>query len=441
MMGAEEEFAKFLENYLAETPAGVEGDAQMRAGLAAPITTLTRESVMKDTLTDEEIDSWFEYFGWNLWDVIRSRASEGESGLIPRQQYETLAFVQQWATYPDLVRALTAKLGPEGVIALGRSMRTEVGSKVNFLRNWAFACPLFGRGIACALGLEQPTDRREDVETLIQFARRVMFGAWGEEEGGQAFCASRGYRAPQLEPAVRERFWADREVFSEPDEAKAVRQFNAQAEIFGFLFHYDCRAGVNDTGPYPTSDGGLVLVRDLFLDEPGYPWSHVAEGLPYALTQAFFFPPGAPIEFVVNDLATVFTTPADYQKHVVAVSTYVRDTWDTPVDRLRQIGPEERAQIAKDASAALMKLYAHIAGNDTDANLRAGIRMYSREMIMPHARAAGLWDEFVADGFDDIHPLTEQAWPTLSGPAAAEVLAPVLLLGQAFPSVRATVAG
>jgi hypothetical protein len=440
-MGAEEDFAPFLENYLTEIPPGPEGDAQIRASLPAPITTLTRESVMRDTLTDEEIDAWFQYFGWNLWDVIRSRASEGESGLIPRQQYETLAFVQQWATYPALFRAMTEELGPEGVIALGTAMRTQVGSKVNFLRNWAFACPLFGRGIACALGLEEPRDRREDIETLIQFARRVMFGAWGEEEGGEAFCASRGYNVEQLEPAVLQRFWEDRETIRDPVQARAVRQFNAQAEIFGFLFHYDCRAGVNDTGPYATPDGGLVLVRDLFLNEPGYPWSQTADGLPYALTQAFFFAPQAPVEFVVNDLATVFTTPADYQKHVVAVTTYVRDTWDTPVADIRQIGPDERGQIAKAASAALMKLYAHIAGNDTDANLRAGIRMYAREMVMPHARAAGLWDAFVADGFDDIHPLTEEAWPTLSGPAAAEVLAPVLLLGKAFPSVRATVSG
>lgn len=440
-MGAEEDFAPFLERYLAEVPPGPEGDAQMRAKLAAPITTLTRESVLRDELSDDEIDSWFEYFGWNLWDVIRSRASEGESGLIPRQQYETLAFVQQWATYPDLVRKMTAELGPEGVIGLGRSMRTEVGSKVNFLRNWAFACPLFGRGIACALGLEEPTDRREDVEVLIQFTRRVMFGAWGEEEGGEAFSASRGYRVEQLDAPVLQRFWEDREPIEDPEQARAVRQFNAQAEIFGFLFHYDCRAGVNDTGPYPTPDGGLVLVRDLFLSEPGYPWSHVAEGLPYALTQAFFFAPGTPVEFIVNDLATVFTTPADYQKHVVAVTTYVREAWDTPVADIRQIGPEERAAIAKASSAALMKLYAHIAGNDTDANLRAGIRMYSREMIMPHARVTGLWDAFLEEGFDDIAPLTEQAWPTLSGPAAAEVLAPVLLLGKAFPSVKATAAG
>lgn len=439
-MGAEEDFAPFLANYLAEVPPGVEGDAIMRAKLAAPITTLTRESVLRDTLSDEEIESWFEYFGWNLWDVIRSRASEGESGLIPRQQYETLAFVQQWATYPDLVRAMTDKLGVEGVIDLGRSMRTEVGSKVNFLRNWAFACPLFGRGIAVALGLEDPTDRREDVETLIQFTRRIMYGTWNGDEG-EAFSASRGFRIEQLAPELLDRFWAEREPITEPEQARAVRQFNAQAEIFGFLFHYDCRAGVNDTGPYDTPDGGRVLVRDLFLNEPGYPWSDVAEGLPYALTQAFFFAPGAPIEFVVNDLATVFTKPADYQKHVVATATYVRDTWDTPVDQLRQIGPDERAAIAKASSASLMKLYAHIAGNDTDANLRAGIRMYSREMIMPHARVAGLWDDFVAGGFDDIHPLTEQAWPTLSGPAAGEVLAPVLMLGKAFPSVRQTVAG
>lgn len=438
-MSAEEEFAVFLERYLGEVPPGTEGDRIMRERLAAPVTHLTRESVLADALTDTEVESWFEYCGWNLWDVIRSRASEGESGLIPRQQYETLAFVQQWATYAPLLQAMTDELGPEGIIELGRVAATEVGTKVNFLRNWAFMCPLFGRGIATTLGLEEPTDRREDLDTILQFTRRMQYGTWGGD--GEAFCASRGYRAAVLEPHWIERFSEESEDVTDPEQARAVRQFNAQAEIFSFLFHYDCRAGVNDTGPYTAPDGSVVLVRDLFLNEPGYPWSDAAEGLPYAVTQAFVFAADTPVEFVVNDLATVFTKPADYQKHVVATATYVRDRWDTPIGELRRIGADERAAIATAASAALMKLYAHIAGNDTDTNLRAGIRMYTREMLMPHARRAGLWDRFVADGFDDLHPLTEQAWPTLSGPTAAEVLAPVLVLGKAFPSVRSAVAG
>ena len=48
----------------------------------------------------------------------------------------------------------------------------------------------------------------------------------------------------------------------------AFRAFNATTELTGFLLHYDCRAGLCDTGPYPLPDGGFVIVRDHFLYEP-----------------------------------------------------------------------------------------------------------------------------------------------------------------------------
>lgn len=71
-----------------------------------------------------------------------------------------------------------------------------------------------------------------------------------------------------------------------------------------------------------------------------------------------------------------------------------------------------------------------------EQKIRNGVRVYTREMIMPHAHAAGLWDEFVAEAFDDLTDLTMSAWPTLEGEGAAEVLAPVFLLGQGFPPLR-----
>jgi hypothetical protein len=60
----------------------------------------TDADVRRDRLEPAEVNSWLDYAAWNLWDFILGRASEGESGLIPRQEYETISFLQQWNTYP-----------------------------------------------------------------------------------------------------------------------------------------------------------------------------------------------------------------------------------------------------------------------------------------------------------------------------------------------------
>jgi hypothetical protein len=433
-MSSPEDFLPFLERYLAEVPGGVEGDRVMRERIGQVFSDTTAADVRPDALDDAQIDSWFQYASWNLWDLIANRSTEGESGLIPRQEYETIAFVQQWAKYPDLLRRITDKLGVDGVIALGRAPRTEVGSKLNVTRNWATPmCTMLGRGIAVKLGLESASDRREDIETIIQFGRRQQHGTWGD---GPGFVSGRGYEVPTLEPEWQERLLADEERLDDPEVRKVFRRFNAATELYGFLLHYDNRAGMTDTGPYPVPGGGFMIVRDHQINEPAYPWSVAGEGLPYAVTEAMVFRPSEPIDITINDISTTFAKPRDYHKHLSGVAVYARDRWDTPMSELRRLDTAEMQRIADIASAATLELYKTIAGKDRDEKIRDGVMVYSCEMVMPQARAAGLWDEFVADGFHDLHELTRSAYPTLSEEGkAAEVLAPVFLLGEGFPSV------
>lgn len=426
----------YLDNYLTRFPPGGEGDRAIRDSLPVDPTELTFEA-LAGSMSDEQINSWLDYAGWNLWDVIRSRSAEGESGLIPRQEYETLGFVQLWERSPELFRRMTERIGVEGLIELGGRQRTEIGLKANFLRNWAVpVCPLMGRGILIGMGVLDPGDRREDIETIIQTGRRIAYGAWGGD--GPQFCASRGSQIPILEGHWIERFFEEREAFDGPEAAAAFRQFNAKAELFGFLFHYDNRAGVNDTGLYATPDGGFMLVRDLFLNEPEYAWSHHAHGLPYAVTEAMTFAPGTPVEFVINDLATTFTEPADYQRHVSAVAVYARDEWDTPMSAIRQIDAAERKAIADRCGSALLGLYRHIAGNDREANIHAGVEVYVREMTVPHLREVGMWNEQAKRDLHEVAAGTQAAWPVLSGPQAAEILGPVLIMGKGFPHLDGT---
>jgi hypothetical protein len=431
-----EDFAKFLEKFLGEVPPGEEGDLEMRKRIEVPFMDTTDEDVRRDNLTDAEIDGWQQYHAWNLWELIANRATEGPSGLIPRQEYETISFVQAWATFPRLFRELTEAIGVEGVLKLGATPRHEVSTQVNATRHYGTPmCTMVGRGIAVNLGLEKATDRRDDVVSTVQFGRRLMHGLWG---GGCGFVSGRNYSQASLDPEITNGFLAAETKLDDLELRQNFQRFNAATELFGFLMHYDCRAGLCDTGPYPVPGGGFMIVRDHQLNEPAFPWGHFGEDLPWSVTSAMVFRPDEPVEVKLNDISTTFTKPADYQKHLSGIAVYARDTWDTPMSELRPLGPDELADITAKAKAATLNLYKDIAKKDRDQKIRDGILVYSTILTLPYARTVpGLWEGWVKEGFYDLHPLTEAAYPTLAGGDAMAALAPVFILGQGFPSVAA----
>jgi hypothetical protein len=415
-----------MTRYRTEIPGGVEGDRQMRRRLTTTVIETTDENVRRD-LDPQETSDFLAYSGWNLWDLIAARQTEGESGLIPRQEYETVSFVQQWQTYARNYRRIEETIGVDGIVELGSIPRREIGTKVNHVHVWAAMCPLIGRAITTQLGLEEPSSRPEDLQTLIQFLRRMQHGLWG---GGPGFVSARNYAVPVLEDSWLERF-RDEEVRFEDDEALAAfRKFNATTELCGFLVHYDCRAGLCDTGPYPLPDGGFVIVRDHFIYEPAYEWASVVEGLPYAVTQVMFFRPDGPQEISINDIATTFASPRNYLKHLSGAVVYARDRWNSPISEVRRIDDAEMESIVERCNAAMTELYGTIGALSRDQRIQNGVKVYCREMMMPYARHAGLWDALLADGFDELAPRTQDAYVQLTGGSAQEVLGAVFIMGH-----------
>jgi hypothetical protein len=281
---------------------------------------------------------------------------------------------------------------------------------------------MLGRGVSVTLDLQDPVARREDVETCIQFSRRLWHGTWGD---GPGLASGRGFALPLLEDDVLQPLLAAAQPFADDEERTSFRRFNATTELFGFLMHYDTRLGMGDTGPYPLPGGGFALVRDHFLNETGFPWSEIGEGLPYAVTEVLVFRPD-PIEL----------TPADYLKSLTSVAVFARDTIDSPMSAVRPVGHEERQRIVRTCEAGVLKMYRILSKLGRDEKIRNGVRMYSHEFMRPLAHRAGVWEDVLAAGFDDLSELTQAAWPTLSGPRAAEILAPVFLMGKGFPPLR-----
>lgn len=424
--------ADVMKFYLGETPGGVEGDAAFRAGLRTGILETTDENVRRP-LTDEEVNDFLAYSGWNIWDMIAARSTEGESGLIPRQEYETVAFVQQWCKFPGMFRELTELVGgPDGVVEMGRTARREVANKANHVHGWANSCTLLGRGILSKLGIEKPDDRTDDVVATVEFMRRVQHGNYGP---GPSFASARGYQVPNLVPELTGRFTAEAETY-EPEQLDDFRSFNATTELFGFLLHWDCRAGLCDTGPYPLPDGsGFMIVRDHFLHETNFSWADVAAGLPYCVTEAMIFRPDEPVDIRINDIATTFAEPKNYLRHLKGAAVYARDTWDTPISGLRPLDDAERAAILERARDGIGTLYGRMAGMGRDELIMAGVEVYSTDMMRPYAQIAGCWDRFMAEGFLELHPKAQEAYGPLVGGEAMKVLPPVFVLGEGYPPV------
>ena len=121
---------------------------------------VSHEEVLKDEFTLDELNDLNNYLAWNIWDVLVMRATEGVSGMIPRQEYEILSFMQEFYRYPEFMRMMTDQVGAPGIMDIGASARTEIGTKINCVHDWCLGAVAFGMGRCGLLALEVIKRRR-----------------------------------------------------------------------------------------------------------------------------------------------------------------------------------------------------------------------------------------------------------------------------------------
>jgi hypothetical protein len=428
-----EQIAVLLANFEGTVPHGSEGDQQIRAPFTTDVLQLTDENTRRE-LTVTEANELQRYMAWNIWDFLAARATEGESGLIPRQEYECFGCVQQWQRYPDFYRLILDRIGVDGVVRIGEIPRREPANKVNLLHTWcAGFTPMFGRAILGELGIAPTGARAEDTRVLLQFMRRLYKGLWGS---GDMFTSMKGYRAPMLDQEWLDRFAADQVSVEDPERRKLFNSFNAATEMLGFLLHFDNRSGLNDTGPYDLGDGRFMIVRDHFLHDPMYHWHDVAEELPHCLTQAMVFDTkGEPLDLALMDGGTLFTKPGNYLKHLVSASVYVRETWDTPASEIRRIDEDEMRSVLDRCKPATDKLYRRIASMSPRDKINCGAQVYYGEFVGAVARAAGVWEELQNEhDFWEWDEVASQAYyPLVRDGIGVQLVGKLFITGTGFP--------
>src|SRR5262245_45718863 len=113
-------------------PDGILGDRMMKErAKSGVLEKVNKDDVLRDDFTIDELNDLNNYLAWNIWDVLVMRATEGVSGMIPRQEYEILAFMHEFYRWPEILEMTTDEIGAQGVVDIGATARREIGTKVN----------------------------------------------------------------------------------------------------------------------------------------------------------------------------------------------------------------------------------------------------------------------------------------------------------------------
>ncbi len=381
---------------------GIIGDRVMRSrAKTGVLERVTRDDVLRDQFTLAEMNDLNNYLAWNIWDVLVMRATEGVSGMIPRQEYEILAFMNEFYRWPEILRMTTDEVGAEGVMNIGATAKREIGIKVNAVHDWCIGAVGFGMGRCGLLALEaiKPQDYVAESNDILKFMQRVL---WGKRQDGYILNSQDRYRCAIHDKDFIESLVPMIEWFEPHDDThSAFTKFNASAELLAFLDHFDNRLGLGDTGPYELPDGKLLIIRDLFTNEEIYHWSDACDnaGVPHCYTLLLVIDPDTMglDEIRVNDISTTFTRPKNYIEHVVGGAVLVRETWNTPMSEVYQVKIADLDKRIEGIQQATLGLYSKLSRMSRRQLITNGMYTYYIDMILPHLRLAGTYEKACQD--------------------------------------------
>lgn len=389
--------AEFNYGQLPPLPDGILGDRILRGNLKTSLLTqpLTAEDIRKPSFTADELNDLIAYWAWDLWDQLSLRASEGSSGLVPRQEYEALSFANAFYRWPEFMMDMTERLGIDGIADLGRSGR-EPANKINMLHAWCLgAVTQLGRALYIIMGHNKPGEFVPEFNAALKFWQALV---WGYRGDGYLWSSQNRYTTAALDESWTRRLEASMEPLTR-DTRSQFTALMAASELLSFYLHLDCRLGMYDLGPFVLPNGNPMIVRSTFTREDAYSWSLFARDLPHAMTFAFEIDANQMSleELRVISIGTLMTRPRNYISSIVRGSVWVRDEWDS---ELRQVSLEEAtARYLGPVSNATGGIFEWMTRTPRRHLIESGAFVYYVGMILPFMRKAGLYEHY-CENFD-----------------------------------------
>jgi hypothetical protein len=304
-----------------------------------------------------------------------------ESALIPITAYITVACVEAYRRYPEMMVEIAAAMAPEEI---GRTGRT-VGNEIDTVRMWSIANFHFvGRTVLASAGMLDFEQDLVRTATVLDFWKRAATGFRGADGTLQAADAN-GSVTPYAD--LVESIAAQCSPIADADHLSRISRLNALLTSYEFLLWFDTRSGYQDSGPYRLPDGRVLLLRHFVkLGVSDFAWSaKVASDMPFETVLCAFVLRG--VEFGVTDFGTAVTEPGDYLPHVEEFSLF-----NTANGVLSRIGDDGIAELTAAAKSAQRAQYRSIAAMERKEKIDCGAYVYF-SFLRPFAVAAGIADQ------------------------------------------------
>jgi hypothetical protein len=326
----------------------------------------------------------------SLW-LCRSRTAQG-SKLFPVPAYMILSYLECFYRYPDLVRRVDAAMPAEEI---GDRARETMTSLQDASLGWCLPnFYLLGRQLLIDMGMLRATDALDDTVELMDFWKRFQL-AYHRADGHLTKTAA-GHRGQVRSERTLQAFDADLIAMKPGDRLhKALGRFNATVSGYAFLASCECRVQIHNDGPYPTSDGEMVVRQYAGLSEGDFPWlDGVADAIEYPNLVVPMVLGGTHV-YLLDDWGNYDTEPVADHDNVLRAGLYSSDHLSggyIPVAMGSAAELAEKLEELRDQfHEATTQLWQVFAGYTRDQLLDAGALLYyncARDL----AKIAGIYD-------------------------------------------------
>lgn len=333
--------------------------------------------VMPEGYDKAEVNRLIRYHSEISFNLTSQRTAL-ESALIPITAYITVACVEAYRRYPEMMVEIAAAMSPEEI---GRAGRT-VGNEIDTVRMWSIANFHFvGRTVLAGAGMLDFEQDLVRTATVLDFWKRAASGYRGDDGTLQAADAD-----GVVTPFTRyvEEIASQCVPIVDAEHLSRISRLNALLTSYEFLLWFDTRSGYQDSGPYHLPDGRVLLLRHFVkMGVSDFAWSaNVAAEMPFNTVLCAFILDG--VSFGVTDFGTAVTEPHDYLPHVQAFGLF-----DSADGELRLIDDAGIAELTAAAKSAQRAQYRAIAAMERSEKIDCGAYVYF-SFLRPFAVAAGI---------------------------------------------------